>query len=160
MRRRVLRRLIWVYSVYSCLFVRSHTVNVYGTHTVDHNVWFVERHQTFLGRPGKLYNLTFTTPCASSADDKLIFFFFFFFFFSRKNRVDISCKLSQFAWNFKTCIEKNKKNYFSMSSAENFTNSAKRKRRPPTETGLRGKTFANVLQFWTQTSSCKAFQNV
>ena len=39
---------------------------------------------------GNIIMLTFTTPCANSADDKSIFFLFF----AKKTEFDISCKLS------------------------------------------------------------------
>ena len=66
-------------------------------------------------------HLTFISPWANSADDKLVIFFLFF----PKIGFDIACKLFLLETIYIKCIllfsGKNKKKYFNMSSAENFT---------------------------------------
>ena len=67
--------------------------------------------------------VTFTTLWANSADDRLLIFLFF----SQKTGFNILCKLSgdNLHEMLKPVFWEKKKKYFKMSSAENFTQSAK-----------------------------------
>ena len=74
-----------------------------------------------------------STLWANSADDILkyfSYFFFFFFFFFERTGIDISCKLSSLetiCMKFQILrLGKNKKNHSKLSSAEDFTQNAKR----------------------------------
>ena len=76
-------------------------------------------------RHGNVLELTFTTLLAISGDDKLVIFSYF----SQKTGFDISCESSPketICMKCQNLFSGKKKKKFSMSSAENFTQSARR----------------------------------